>query len=97
MNSSFKQFFAFLLLPVAVLLFSGCGSDQTVSVKDSAPVSPSPAKPVAPTPAPKVADLPELPADNKQAIDKEIQDLDQTLKETDATLSADATDGELGL
>lgn len=41
--------------------------------------------------------LPELPADNKQAIDRELQGIDKTLQEADSTLSADMADDELGL
>lgn len=41
--------------------------------------------------------LEQLPADNKQAIDSELQNIDKALQSADDSLSADVSDDELGL
>ncbi|KKQ53526.1 MAG: hypothetical protein US70_C0002G0014 [Parcubacteria group bacterium GW2011_GWD2_38_11] len=48
-------------------------------------------------PAASATPLPPLPADSKQAIDSEIQGIDQELQATDAALSSDIEDSSLGL
>lgn len=83
------------LVAVILIVWFGLRSTQQKAVptkntniqKQAAPKDPS----ASATP------LPPLPADNKQAIDSEIQGIDQELQATDAALSSDATDSSLGL
>jgi len=57
----------------------------------------SPSKPAPPVQQSAPQEIPTLPADNKQAIDSELQGIEQTLQTTEASLSTDIQDGELGL
>lgn len=99
MQTSFKRILALSMLPVAVLLFSGCGSSTK-----PATTAPTGTPTVTPTTAttnqekvPTPAELAPLPADDKQAINAEISGIDQALQDTDKALDADTPDGELGL
>ncbi len=93
MKISTKQILSLLILPVAVLLFSGCGQQPKAPVAPSTPVAKQQAAPV----DAKNGELPPLPADSKQAIDGEIQGIDQSLQEVEASLATDTQDAELGL
>jgi hypothetical protein len=99
-----KRFLAVAIVPVFALLLSGCGiqtaEKPVVPASESVFNTPNPAlQNNAPTPDPTAttAPLPPLPVDDKQAIDSEIQGIDQALQATDASLSDDTTDSELGL
>ncbi len=86
-----------IIATVAVLAFYGLKPKTSV-----APVVSEPVKVTAPRPAPQATQTPveqmaALPADNKQAIDSELQGIDQALQSTEAALSSDVADGELGL
>jgi hypothetical protein len=102
MKNSTKNILAFTMIPLSVLFFSGCSSQQT---KNAPAAEKTPTKQQTPatktesqkSPDATSAELPALPADNKQAIDTELSGIDQTLQETDKTLSTDTPDSELGL
>ena len=107
MEISKKRIAALTILPIAVLLLSGCGqqtkapgsASTPVATQESAPttVTPAPQQPQDPT-ASAPAPLPPLPADDKQAIDSELKGIDQDLKTTDNTIkSTDLSNTSLGL
>ncbi|MEI7891298.1 MAG: hypothetical protein WCI36_05030 [bacterium] len=96
MNNSKK--IALIVLPMFVLVLSGCGfSPKTPEEGAAAPKTAPAALTTTKTPVTTEAQLPPLPADNKQAIDSELQGIDQELKATDDALSKDVTDGSLAL
>jgi len=101
MNISKKRIFAMTILPIAVLLLSGCGFGSKAPGSASAPAASQESAPATgatvPQPTQAPAPLPPLPDDNKQAIDSEIQGIDQELQAVDNSIATDAPDGELGL
>ncbi|EKE18623.1 MAG: hypothetical protein ACD_9C00281G0004 [uncultured bacterium] len=95
MKISKKRVLALFIVPVAAIVLSGCGAKDKTSTPVPAP-TPAPQQSM---PAPAVESengIPSLPADNKQAIEAEIQGIDQALQEAESSLSADAQDDELG-
>lgn len=96
MKNSTKKILTFLILPAAVLLFSGCGFGQK-STQNTEPAKVQTQTNASTEQQAKTTNLPSLPTDNKQAIDNEIQGIDQSIQAIDATTSADTQDGELGL
>jgi PBP1b-binding outer membrane lipoprotein LpoB len=107
MKLSKKRLLALAILPVATLLLSGCGKQTapTKSVEDKTQTSQSAdAKaPGAPVPVqaietPAKPQLEPLPADDKQAIDTELSNIDKDLKATDGSFSStDLSNANLGL
>jgi|GEM_PF-2088743 len=107
MEISKKHILSLTILPAAVLLLSGCSLNPEVSKSPAAPITAQQAAPKTVTTSPSAPQateatsvsqpLPPLPADNKAAIDSELQGIDKALQDTDAALSQDTTDGELGL
>lgn len=95
MKISNKRILALAVLPIAVLFLSGCGKQPTPTTPQAMPAPVQQKK--TPQSVSSTTPLPELPADNKQAIDSEIQGIDQAIQEADAALSTDVTDIELGL
>lgn len=86
--------------PIAVLFLSGCG----LKTDQAPPAQPMPTQTSAKSDSAKataqestVKALPPLPTDNKQAIDVELQSIDQEIQATEASLATDIEDGALGL
>jgi len=101
MKNSTKKILALVIFPVAVLIFSGC-SQQAKNAPSAEKVTSQQQESKTVT-EPKKSDqtttteLPDLPTDNRQAIDSELNGIDQALQETDKSLSTDEVDSELGL
>jgi PBP1b-binding outer membrane lipoprotein LpoB len=101
-----KKIALLTMIPAFAIVLSGCGQPATPQNQVPMPAKQSDLdKQAQPTqtadaqkdPSATPAPLAPLPADNKQAIDSEIQGIDQELQATDTTLSTDTTDASLGL
>ena len=102
-----KKIALLVAVPAFALLLSGCGS-QTAPISQAPVVKQEMATP-APMPPQNVPQqqdpvaspaqpLPPLPANNKKAIDAEINGIDNSLKATDNLVnSADLSNTQLGL
>ena len=99
-----QKFLLLASLPLFVILLSGCASQptkQTVQVpaeKNSAGSDFNSPNPALQNQTPAVAPLEPLPADDKQAIDNEIDNIDKDLKTTENAIdSTDLSNANLGL
>lgn len=97
MKNSTKKILALVILPVAVLVFSGCSQQSKIAPKETVQQEQKTTTESQKTAQTTSPELPPLPADNKQAIDSELSGIDQALQETDESLSTDTPDSELGL
>ena len=114
MKISKKQLLGLSVLPIAVFLLSGCGQQTAPanpqaptstqqgaaqSASQTADISAQPAAAAAAaTPAQVEAQLPALPADNKQAIDAQLNNIDKDISATASTNnSTDLSNANLGL
>lgn len=103
MNKTTKLSLLALTLVAAILIvwYSLQSSQKNVTPENNVFNTPNPALQNSELPqkdpSASAVPLPPLPADNKQAIDSEIQGIDQSLQATDAALSTETTDAELGL
>ena len=110
MKISPKHAIGIALLPIAALLLSGCGQQTAPQAPTStqqgaaqgasqtADISAQPAAAAA-TPAQVEAQLPALPADNKQAIDAQLNSIDKDISATAPSTnnSTDLSNANLGL
>lgn len=101
------------IIPIMAFMLSGCGAQKPEPITPlPAPQSAAPTTPAAPvvqspsttTDAAKAAEtkqqttLPTLPADDKTAIDTELNNIDKELGTTDSlTTQNDLSDTQLGL
>lgn len=105
MKSKKTQFIMLAIVPLAALLLSGCGKQtdkspkSTIGAPETGFNTPNPAlKNSGESTDISTVKLDPLPADNKQAIDKELSDIDKDLKATDNAInSTDLSDANLGL
>lgn len=93
-------------LPIFILVLSGCGAAQPKTTQTTPLTTTSPvtqqttprettAKPE--TTATQSEPFSPLPANNKTAIDTEVNDIDADLQAADKSLSEDTIDSSLGL
>jgi PBP1b-binding outer membrane lipoprotein LpoB len=108
METSKKRLLALAIIPVAALLLSGCGKQATPTGSSTVPTvsqnTPQSEPQVVADTAVKTdatATKPQidpLPADDKQAIDTELTNIDKDIKTTDnLNNSTDLSNANLGL